>query len=119
MSVQGKALGAAGEELAARWYRRNGYEIVARNWRCREGELDIVAARGRTLVVCEVKTRTSVAFGSPLEGISEVKANRLRRLAELWMERFEVRPTDVRIDLVGVLVPRGDRPVVDHVRGAE
>ncbi|MBV8236318.1 MAG: YraN family protein, partial [Acidimicrobiia bacterium] len=57
-----RALGASGEQAAADWYVTNGYEIVARNWRCRDGELDLIVRRGRTFVFCEVKTRTSTAF---------------------------------------------------------
>jgi len=68
-------------------------------------------------VVCEVKTRSSTAYGSPLEGVTERKAARLRRLAARWLQEHAVRPDEVRIDLVGVLVPRNGPPEVEHVRG--
>ena len=66
------------------WYEAHGYEVVARNWRCREGELDIVARRGRLHVFCEVKSRSSDAFGVPAEAVGRPKRARLRRLAALW-----------------------------------
>ncbi len=69
------------------------------------------------LVVCEVKTRSSLAYGSPLEAVTERKAERLRRLADRWLEEHAVRPDEVRIDLVGVLVPRRGGPRLEHVRG--
>ncbi len=79
-----RALGRAGEELAAAWYQAHGYEVVARNWRCREGELDVVARRGRLHIFCEVKSRSSDAFGVPAEAVGPAKRARLRRLAALW-----------------------------------
>ncbi len=78
------ALGRAGEDLAAGWYEAHGYEVLARNWRCREGELDIVARRDRLVVFCEVKARTSDAFGLPAEAVGRLKQARVRRLAALW-----------------------------------
>ncbi len=79
-----RALGRAGEDLAAAWYEAQGYEVVARNWRCREGELDVVARRGRLHIFCEVKSRSSDAFGVPAEAVGPAKRARLRRLAALW-----------------------------------
>jgi putative endonuclease len=111
-------LGAYGEALAARrLVEDEGMVLLDRNWRCPAGEIDLVLRDGGTLVICEVKTRTSSAFGSPLESVDAGKASRLRRLAALWIEAHGVRVRDVRIDLVGVLLrPRG-LPTVDHVQG--
>jgi len=81
-----RALGARGEELAARWYTERGYEILDRNWRCRDGEIDIVARRGPVVVVCEVKTRSSDAFGSPAAAVTLTKQRRLRRVAMAWLD---------------------------------
>ena len=78
------AVGKSGEDLAASWYEAHGYEVVARNWRCRQGELDIVARRARLVVFCEVKARTSDAFGLPAEAVGPGKQAKLRRLAALW-----------------------------------
>ncbi len=78
------AVGRAGEDLAASWYESQGYEVLARNWRCRQGELDIVARRARLVVFCEVKARTSEVFGLPAEAVGPVKQAKIRRLAALW-----------------------------------
>ena len=112
-----RALGRFGETYAARHLVRQGLVLLDRNWRCETGEIDLVLREGRVLVVCEVKTRSSTAFCSPVEGVSEQKAERLRRLADRWLEEHGVRPPEVRLDVVGVLVPRTGRPQVEHVRG--
>jgi putative endonuclease len=78
-------LGARGEQLAADWYVARGYTVVARNWRCREGELDLVVARGGELVFCEVKTRSSDRFGVPAEAVTFAKQRRLRTLAAQFL----------------------------------
>lgn len=110
-------LGRFGEACAARHLVGRGMVLLDRNWRCDAGEIDLVLRDGRVLVVCEVKTRSTTAFGSPLEAVSEAKAARLRRLAARWLAAHRLRPDDVRIDLVGVLVPHGGAPSVEHVRG--
>jgi putative endonuclease len=93
-----------GEDLAAAWYLANGYEILARNWRCREGELDLVAARGRMFVFCEVKARTTDAFGAPIEAVTHAKAARIRRLAARWLdEAAPRRAREIRFDVAAVL----------------
>jgi putative endonuclease len=98
-----RALGVAGEDLAAAWYVERGYEVLARNWRCRDGELDLVLARGRTVVFCEVKARSSLAFGSPLEAVTAAKRRRIRLLASRWLEGAGVRPASLRFDVDAVL----------------
>ncbi len=85
MTAARRALGARGEEQAAAWYVEQGYEVLARNWRCREGEIDLVCAKGRRLVICEVKTRSSAAYGHPAESVTPTKARRLRLLATRWL----------------------------------
>jgi putative endonuclease len=114
---QRRGLGAYGEGLAARHLTEQGMVLLDRNWRCELGEIDLVLRDGRALVVCEVKTRSSLAFGSPLEGVTEQKAARLRRLAARWLADHAVHPPEVRIDLVGVLVPATGGVTLDHVRG--
>jgi putative endonuclease len=116
-AARSRSLGAFGETYAARHLVEQGMVLLDRNWRCEAGEIDLVLRDGRVLVVCEVKTRSSTAYGSPLEGVTEQKAARLRRLAARWLEDHHVRPDEVRIDLVGVLVPRAGGPRLDHVRG--
>ena len=111
------ALGRYGEELAVAHLRQEGLTIVARNWRCRTGELDIVARDGSSLVICEVKTRRSVAFGSPAEAVGPRKLRRLRELALHWLDDQQIHVPDIRFDVVAVLVPPTGRPVVEHLRG--
>ncbi|WP_434737110.1 YraN family protein [Actinospica acidiphila] len=113
------ALGRYGETLAARRLTQAGMTVLARNWRCgRTGEIDIVARDGDALVVFEVKTRRAGAFQHPMAAITPAKASRLRGLAERWLqEHGGAPPGGVRIDLVGVLLPRRGAPVVEHVRG--
>jgi putative endonuclease len=102
-----RALGTKGEDVAAAWYVKQGYEVVARNWRCREGELDLIVRSGRTYVFCEVKTRTSTAFGAPVEAITRDKQMRIRRLAARWLEDGAPGPAkDIRFDVASVLGPR-------------
>ncbi len=98
-------LGAAGEERAAAWYRARGYVVVARNWRCREGELDLVCTRGRTVVFCEVKTRSSLAYGHPAEAVTPAKQQRIHKLAVLWLADQDppVRADALRFDVAAVL----------------
>ncbi|MCL7381825.1 MULTISPECIES: YraN family protein [unclassified Streptomyces] len=118
------ALGRYGEDLAARRLADAGMTVLARNWRCgRVGEIDIVArdkdSGGRdVLVVCEVKTRRAGWFEHPMAAVTPVKADRLRRLADCWLERYGGPPSGgVRIDLIGVLLPGRGAPVVEHAQG--
>ncbi|HWJ67632.1 MAG TPA: YraN family protein [Nocardioides sp.] len=112
-----KAIGVYGEEVAARHLAEAGLVVLERNWRCDEGEVDIVLRDGTTLVVCEVKTRTSLSAGTPHEAITDDKLARLKRLGERWAADRRVRPDGIRVDLVAVLRPRRGAAVVDHVRG--
>ena len=98
-----RAFGQAGEDEAAAWYRARGYTIVDRNWRCREGELDLVVARGRTLVFVEVKNRRTDRFGTPAEAITPRKQQRLRTLARRYLEATGARPRSLRFDVVSIL----------------
>jgi len=103
MSRARQALGALGEAMAADWYEAHDYEVMDRNWRCREGELDLVVRKVRTIVFCEVKTRSSDAFGTPEEAISHDKRDRIRRLAARWLETSPVRPRQIRFDVAAIL----------------
>jgi len=97
-------LGARGEDQAAQWYADAGYEVLARNWRCRDGELDLICQRGRAIVVAEVKTRTSAAYGHPAEAVTPVKQQRIRRLATIWLaEQVPAVRGSVRFDVVAIL----------------
>jgi putative endonuclease len=126
-----QVLGRQGEELAAQRLQAAGLEILARNWRCRDGEIDIIALDktdpgGDVLVICEVKTRRGVGFGTPLEAVTPAKAARLRRLAISWLAaqraddgaQSRTGYPQVRFDVVSVLQPTGADAVVEHLRGA-
>jgi putative endonuclease len=110
-------LGRAGEQLAAEYLERAGLRILDRNWRCADGEIDIVAAERRVLVVCEVKTRSGTVFGTPLEAVSRHKRARLRRLAVQWLAAHGVLFDEVRIDVIGLLKDRAGEFQIEHVRG--
>ncbi|MDT4900758.1 MAG: putative endonuclease [Pseudonocardiales bacterium] len=115
------AVGRFGEQVAAEHLLAAGLTIVTRNWRCRDGELDIIARDGRDLVFVEVKTRSSVAFGAPAEALSRLKIARIRRLALRWMEEHRDADgfwTSVRFDVVSVVRRPYGLPDVHHLRGA-
>ncbi|TDD13780.1 YraN family protein [Kribbella turkmenica] len=112
------AVGRYGEDLAARYLTNEGFVILERNWRCELGEIDIVARDGNALVVCEVKTRRGLDYGSPLESITYRKLSTLRKLAGRWLQTHQVTPGAIRIDVVAVLFDHNTPPRVDHVRGA-
>lgn len=99
-----RRLGLDGEAMAAEWYRAHGYEVLARNWRCKGGELDLIVAQGRHIVFCEVKTRSSEVFGAPVEAVTKDKQMRIRRLAARWLEdEAPARPRAIRFDVASIL----------------
>ena len=112
------AIGAYGERVAVRALTDAGLTVLDRNWRCRDGELDLVARDGDALVFCEVKTRTGSGFGSPAEAVTWVKRRRLRVLAGAWLAVHDDHAPDLRFDVVEVLVPATGRPRVTHLRNA-
>jgi putative endonuclease len=101
-------LGRTGEDLASDLYRRRGFEVIERNYRCRDGEIDIVARRGKLLVFCEVKARASNRWGEPAEAVGIVKQQRLRRLASRWLSERSPGAAEIRFDVVSI-VARGSR----------
>ena len=111
-------LGALGEQLAVEHLRALGLRILARNWRCRYGELDVIAADGdHTVVFVEVKTRTGDGFGGIAEAVTRAKVRRIRRLAGIWLAGRDTGWPQVRIDVIGVRVGRRRTPEVTHLRG--
>lgn len=118
-----RSVGQRGEDLAAAELERQGLTVIARNWRCRNGELDIIAvetvAGRRTVVFCEVKCRTGLGFGDPLESITYAKRHKLRQLAAEWLATAGVRPEGVRLDAIGVVLLPGVKPTLTHVRGID
>lgn len=117
-TLHNQAVGAYGERVAERYLIGEGLAILERNWRCSEGELDLVAREGSTLVACEVKTRSSNAYGSPHEAVGPEKLDRLQRLVVRWAtERLGATPPDIRVDLVAVMASGRGPASVEHVRG--
>ena len=99
-----RALGARGEALAGDWYVERGYTVLDRNWRCRQGELDLVLERGGVVVFCEVKARGSTAFGTPAEAVTKAKQVRIRHLAARWLADWDgPRAGELRFDVASVL----------------
>ncbi len=115
--ARNRSIGQFGEDIAARYLTDHGMTVLDRNWQCRFGEIDLVAREGSTLVVCEVKTRTTTAYGGPFEAVTDRKATRLRRLAHAWLDAHPVNPEAVRIDVVSVVVPKRGAPQVERVTG--
>lgn len=112
------ALGAYGETLAARHLTAAGMTLLDRNWHAPGGgEIDLVLRDGDVLVICEVKTRSSDACGTPHEAVGPDKLDRLRRLAAQWLRMHEVHPRDIRFDLVAVHRPRRGPSRIEHVAG--
>ena len=105
------------EDVALRMLERAGWEVLARNWRCRFGELDIVARDGAEAVFVEVKTRRSDAFGGAVAAVTPNKVRRLRMLAGEWLAAQETVFAGVRIDVVAVTIPRAGAPAIEHLRG--
>lgn len=110
-------VGKYGEQVATAHLQAAGWQVLDRNWRCADGELDLVAMDGTELVAVEVKTRRSERFGHPAQAVTAAKLARLRRLTALWLAAHDVHPASVRIDVIAVLVPGRGAAQVDHLVG--
>ncbi len=112
-------IGALGEQLAVDHLTSLGFRVLARNWRCRYGELDVIAAdaTSRIVVFVEVKTRTSDQFGGAAQAVTPEKVRRLRRLAGLWLASQDGSWAAVRIDVIGVRIGRKPIPEIIHLQG--
>ena len=112
-----KSLGKAGEDLAERYLKRQGYAVVERNYRCPLGEIDLIAVSRQAVVFVEVKTRRVDTSGTPLESVNAVKQRRLKRAALHYLNRHRLHDRDVQFDVVGISLG-ADPPAVHHVRHA-
>ncbi len=97
-----QAFGRLGEDQAARWYRAHRYRLLARNWRCSEGEIDIIVAKGDVVVFVEVKARTSSRFGSPFDAVTFRKQQTIRTVANRWLASQSAWVPQLRFDVVAV-----------------
>jgi putative endonuclease len=113
-----RAVGEFGERLAERHLTEQGLVVLARNWRCAAGEIDLVLRDGRDVVFCEVKTRRGALFGAPAEAVRPAKVQRLRHLAMLWLQETAVRAREVRFDVIEVRLQPPRPPSVEHIRAA-
>ena len=113
-----KAVGEYGERVAERYLTAAGLVVLDRNWRCADGEVDLILRDGPAVVFCEVKTRRSETYGRPAEAVRPAKVRRLRKLAGRWLEQAGVRPAELRFDVVEVLPQRRGATQVEHIRSA-
>ncbi len=114
-----KDTGNLGEKLAARFLKNKGYSIVETNYRCRSGEIDIVTRRGDCLVFVEVRTRSSLSYGTPEESITPAKMLHLERASEHYLQNHSGLPESWRVDLVAIELD-GDHRVkrIEHIENA-
>jgi putative endonuclease len=112
------AVGAYGERVAQRTLSLLGMEILDRNWRCPEGELDIVARDRQVIVFCEVKTRRSRWFGEPVDAVDSGRVRRLRAAAAAWLAQHPRHRGDLRFDVICVWPRRRGPARVEHLVGA-
>jgi putative endonuclease len=118
MQANGKLLlGKEGERVAELYLQKKGYKLVERNYRCSGGELDLIVLDRRVVVFVEVKTRTGIGFGSPLEAVEFHKQRRMIRAAQFFLAEKNLQQRDARFDVVGVSWP-GREPVVEHIENA-
>lgn len=120
--MSNQSVGQLGEDLAAQKLADEGYEIVDMNWRCRFGEIDIIALSEQgELAFVEVRTRRTLRFGTPEESITPKKMSRMRRLAGLWLKEHEFRYSKIRLDLMAVRLKQNEKETIEaqltHLRG--
>jgi len=119
MALRRKEVGALGEKLAVDFLKKRGYKIVQRNFRCREGEIDIIAKQGDCLVFVEVRTKKSSGFGIPEESITPFKSRKLVALADIYLQNCSSLPQSWRIDVVAVeLKPDNKLSRLEHIENA-
>ena len=118
MTTERRAVGAYGERLAARHLESLGLTVLHRNWRCSDGEVDLILRDGEDVVFCEVKTRRGAAFGPPAAAVGHRKIRKLRLLAGRWLAETGVRARQVRFDVVEVLPQRRGAARLVHIKAA-
>ena len=119
MSTKRTQTGAYGEQIAAHYLVRQGYQILAQNWRCPEGELDVVAKQGNTLVFVEVRTRRGSRMGTPEESVTWAKQQKLIQLADAFLADYDNPDCDWRIDVIAVVLDKQDEVVrLNHIEAA-
>jgi len=118
MTTARQAVGAYGERVAEQHLTAQGLVVIARNWRCPDGEIDLILRDGDDVVFCEVKTRRGTGYGHPAESVTPAKQRRIRVLAQRWLAAHDEHAPEIRFDVVGVLVRRDVAPEVTHYPAA-
>lgn len=118
MTRERKNTGTEGEQIALSFLLALGYRLVARNWRCRSGEIDLILFDGPVLVFVEVKTRHGTGFGQPQEAVGPAKQARIRRLARYYLLVSRSREQEIRFDVVAVTFSGNAAPRIEHLQGA-
>jgi len=112
-----RAKGQFGEERASEYLRNKGYNIIARNYRSPEGEIDIICTYRNDLIFVEVKTRSNTSFGFPEEAVTKKKRNTIRKASQFFLSQYTGYYSEIRFDVISVLI-NSDRPVINHIEAA-
>jgi putative endonuclease len=117
-AMDNKGLGARGEEIATAYLKGRKFTIVERNFRCKAGEVDIIAREGKTLVFVEVKTRRTLSFGPPQMALTPFKQRQISKAALTWLAKKKLFGASARFDVIAIILPDNELPVIDHIRDA-
>jgi putative endonuclease len=116
--TRNKTLGARGEEIAASYLRGQKFTIIERNFRCKSGEVDIVARDGKTFVFVEVKARSSLSFGSPQASVTPFKQRQISKAALTWLAKKRLQDVSARFDVIAIILKDHEVPQIEHLRNA-
>ncbi|MFA5185980.1 MAG: YraN family protein [Patescibacteria group bacterium] len=112
---QRREFGNRGEDLAAVFFELRGFRVVARNWNCRLGEIDLIVERAGVTHFVEVKTRRGVTYGNPEEAITQTKLQHLAKAIELYLRACPEPPADYRVDALAILAIPGQKPEFHYI----
>jgi putative endonuclease len=112
-----KSLGKFGEKIASQYLEREGYLIVEKNYRCKSGEIDIIIKKDNLVAFVEVKTRTSMVYGEPVESINNIKTDKIRKVADFYLAINGIENCQIRFDVV--LIQKVERKIIiSHIKNA-
>lgn len=111
-------LGEKGEKQAARYLKKKGYKIITANYRCKYGEIDLIARDADMLIFIEVKTRTSTDFGDPASAVDYRKQQQISKVAHHYLITHHNDDVDARFDVISILSPRGQKTEIEHITDA-
>ncbi len=113
-----KRLGSKAESLACKLLENKGFRIIERNFRCRVGEIDIIAKDNSYIAIIEVRSSTNYSFHDPLCSFTALKIRRLRVLAQIWLNRHNEQDAFVRLDIITVVFNTGNNIIIRHIKNA-